>query len=208
MVLQRNKVDSLRIACTFLDSVLIAPGEVFSFWKLVGSPSARRGFPPGLQLSFGELVSMEGGGLCQLSNLLHWMVLQSPLTVVERHRHETDPFPDHRRTVPFGSGATVFYNYLDLAFRNDTEHTFQISVSVGDEYLHGKLLCDSPLPIVYSIVERNHRFVRAGASVFRENELWRLEREAATKSLLREGLLQKNRCRVLYDVPAKLIQPE
>ena len=106
--LQRNKITSLKTASSYLDGIIIGPGEVFSFWKLIGNPLAKRNYLPGLQLSFGELVSMVGGGLCQLSNLLHWMVLHTPMEVVERHRHDFDPFPDYRRTVPFGTGATAF----------------------------------------------------------------------------------------------------
>ena len=200
MELQRNKVKSLEAACPKLDSVVINPGETFSFWKLVGRPSASRGFPPGLQLSFGSLVPMEGGGLCQLSNLLHWMVLHTPLTVLERHRHSTDPFPDYRRTVPFGTGATVFYNYLDFAFRNDTQHIFQILVSVGAEYLHGEIRCNNLPPFVLSVEERNHRFQAHGDSVYRMNELWRTRKDRSTGALNGEELLMKNRCRVLYDV--------
>lgn len=200
MELQRNKVKSLEAACSKMNWVVIDPGETFSFWKLVGRPSGSRGFPPGLQLSFGSLVSMEGGGLCQLSNLLHWMVLQTPLTVVERHRHSTDPFPDYRRTVPFGTGATVFYNYLDFAFRNDTQHIFQILVSVGAEYLHGEIRCNNLPPFVFSVEERDHRFQAHGDSVYRMNELWRTRKNRSTGALNGEELLMKNRCRVLYDV--------
>lgn len=42
------------------------------------------------------------------------MALHTPLTVTERHRHGYDVFPDAERTIPFGSGATCFYNYGDL----------------------------------------------------------------------------------------------
>ena len=45
-----------------------------------------------------------GGGLCQLSNLIYWMTLHTPLTITERYRHSYDVFPDSNRTQPFGSG--------------------------------------------------------------------------------------------------------
>lgn len=201
MELQRNKVKSLQIACSIMNTVVINPGETFSFWRIVGRPSASRGFPPGLQLSFGSLVSMEGGGLCQLSNLLHWMVLHTPLTVVERHRHSTDPFPDYRRTVPFGTGATVFYNYLDFVFRNHTGYTFQILVSIGSEYLRGEVRCSELPPFAFSVEERNHRFQAHDVFVYRMNEIWRLTKNRLTGETEREELLMKNRCRILYDVP-------
>lgn len=198
--LQRNKVQSLRIAASRINGVLIRPGEVFSFWRLVGRPTAARGFPPGLQLSFGKMVAMTGGGLCQFSNLLHWMVLHTPMEVTERHRHSYDPFPDYRRTVPFGTGATVFYNYLDLMLRNGTDRVFQIMSWVDGEYLHGEIRSDSPLSAVYSVEERGHRFVREGDTIYRENQLWRIMTSPSTGEVLETLLLMENHAEVRYDV--------
>ncbi|MCK5841933.1 MAG: VanW family protein [Candidatus Sabulitectum sp.] len=198
--LQKNKVQSLRIAVSFIDGLVVAQSEVFSFWKLVGNPVSSRGFPPGLQLSFGKLTSMAGGGLCQLTNLLHWMVLHTSLGVTERHRHSTDPFPDYKRIVPFGTGATVFYNYLDLAFRNNTSSCFQLKIWLDDEYLCGEIRCREALPVAYSIVEKNHRFIRENGIVYRENELWRIETDRESSRILSEKLLFKNHVEVLYDV--------
>ncbi|MCK5035680.1 MAG: VanW family protein [Candidatus Sabulitectum sp.] len=209
--LQKNKVQSLRIAVSFIDGLVVAQSEVFSFWKLVGNPVSSRGFPAGLQLSFGKLTSMAGGGLCQLTNLLYWMVLHTPLLVTERHRHSTDPFPDYKRTVPFGTGATVFYNYVDLAFRNDTSSSFQLKIWLDDEYLCGEIRCREALPVAYSIVERNHRFIRKNGIVFRENELWRIETDRESSRILSEKLLFKNHVEVLYDVfsiPGLIVEGE
>lgn len=204
--LQINKVISLRIAADLIHRVVVKPGEVFSFWKLIGKPTAGRGFPPGLQLSFGSLVSMEGGGLCQLSNLIHWMVLQSPLTVVERHRHATDSFPDFKRTVPFGTGATVFYNYLDFCFRNDTGNTWQICLSVGEKYLNGSLLSSTLPEAVYEIEEHNHRYVRCEDDVYRRNEIWRVVKDKQSGIEKNRSLLMKNNSRVLYPVDPKKLE--
>jgi len=198
--LQRNKITSLRTAASSIDGVVIHPGEVFSFWRIVGKPVGRKGFLPGLQLSFGKLVSMPGGGLCQFSNLLYWMVLQTPMEVTERHRHNFDPFPDYRRTVPFGTGATVFYNYLDLQFRNSTPYRFQVKTRVGEEYLHGEIRCDRQLSSKFSVEEKNHRFVRSCGVVYRENELWRTETDLMTDEIVSNVLLMKNRSEVRYDV--------
>lgn len=197
--LQRNKAVSLKIAASLVDGVVIGPGEIFSFWRLIGKPLLRRGFLPGLQLSFGELVSMVGGGLCQFSNLLHWMVLQTPLTVTERHRHSFDPFPDYRRTVPFGTGATVFYNYLDFMFKNNTQWCFQIRTWVDEHNLHGEIRCDRTLPFRFSVEERNHRFVRIDGTVYRENELWQIKTDPVTSEVTAEELLMKNHAEVRYD---------
>ncbi len=201
MELQRNKVRSLDVACRAIDGMLIMPSETFSFWKSVGRPTERRGFLPGLQLSGGKMTAMTGGGLCQLSNLLYWMVLQTNMEVTERHRHDFDPFPDYRRTVPFGTGATVFWNYKDLRFCNDGFFPWQVRVWVDEEYLEGRLLGSSLPETELSIEERRHRFVRMpDGTVYRENELWRVEHDRETGERLGESLLIRNRARVAYDV--------
>ena len=199
--LQRNKVETLRSACSLMNGVLVRPGETFSFWKIIGRPAAGRGFLPGLQLSSGRMIERVGGGLCQLSNLIFWMALHTHMTVVERHRHGYDPFPDHRRTVPFGSGATVFYNYLDLMFENRTNMTFQIVLRVGDEFLEGEIRSSDEPGTLISIEERGHRFVRRGGTVYRENELWRTEGPAdGGDGTTRTCLLYANSAKVRYDV--------
>jgi len=198
--LQRNKIASLTLAASRIDGVIIEPGQAFSFWRLVGKPTAERGFLPGLQLSFGEMVAMTGGGLCQFSNLLYWMVLHTPMEVTERHRHSYDPFPDYRRTVPFGTGATVFYNYLDFMFRNRTRWVFQVRSWVDEEYLHGEIRSNTALPEICSVEERGHRFVKKDGTVYRENQLWRMYKDPLTLEVLREEKLMKNHAEVRYDV--------
>ena len=77
--LQENKIENLRIACPRIDGILIKPGQTFSFWRQLGEATADKGYHEGMQLSRGEVVRGVGGGLCQLANLLYWMVLHTPL---------------------------------------------------------------------------------------------------------------------------------
>ncbi|MCL2463447.1 MAG: VanW family protein [Micrococcales bacterium] len=154
--MQRGKVTNLRLACARLDGVTLELGETFSYWRLIGATTARKGYAPGMVLSFGTVTSGVGGGLCQLSNLVYWMTLHTPLTVTERHRHSYDVFPDANRTQPFGSGATCFYNYGDLMIRNDTDRPFQLHVWLTDEELCGQWLSDAPASHVYEVYEAEH----------------------------------------------------
>lgn len=163
LALQHNKVINLRLAVACIDGVRIAPGEYFSFCKLVGRPSRERGFVEGMELSFGEARSGIGGGICQLSNLIHWMAMHSPLEVVERANHSFDPFPDEGRVLPFGSGAAIFYNYIDLVLYNPGPQTLQLKLQVGAQQLEGELLCERPREYRYHVYQRAHRFVREGA---------------------------------------------
>ena len=122
-ILQENKAVNLTISSSQINGLTIKPGETFSFWKLVGETTLEKGYIEGMQLSQGEVRTGIGGGICQLANLLFWLALHSPLEIIERHHHSFDPFPDDRRVLPFGSGASVFYNYIDLRFKNDTNAT-------------------------------------------------------------------------------------
>ncbi|MFT3712844.1 MAG: VanW family protein [Archangium sp.] len=206
LALQHGKVQNLRVALPLLTDIVLRPSQTFSFYELVGKPTRARGFVEGMELREGRAHPGVGGGLCQLANMLHWLVLHSPLTVVERHHHSLDPFPDSGRVVPFGSGATLFYNYLDLRFRNDTASRFQVRLWLTDKLLEGELRTDAQPELKYRVFERNHRFVREGAHVFRENELWReVRRRGHDVSVLREEKLFFHRARVLYPVAPELL---
>lgn len=171
---QKNKVINLRLAVARLDGLLLRPGETFSYWRLIGKPTRKKGYREGMVLFLGRIGGNVGGGLCQLSNLIFWMTLHTPLTVVERYRHSHDVFPDTNRTQPFGSGATCAYPHRDLMIRNDTEQPFQLCVQVGKQVLKGEWRAPAPPVCRYEIVERNHRMDQASwGGYVRHNELYR-----------------------------------
>jgi len=198
--LQENKVKNLNIACPTIDGVLIRPGQTFSFWRQVGEATAEKGYVEGMQLSRGEVVRGVGGGLCQLSNLLYWMALHTPLKIVERHHHSFDPFPDDNRVLPFGSGCGVFYNYIDLRFFNPTDITFQIRLWLTNEHLKGTIYSDSEMPYSYHIFEKNHRFLHEKGKNFRENEIWREVINRRTGDRVTEEIIVKNFAEVKYEL--------
>ncbi|MEV6273283.1 VanW family protein [Kribbella sp. NPDC051936] len=204
MWMQHNKVANLKLACAQVDGLLIRPGETFSFNKVVGNATRRKGYLKGMRLSNGEAKPGIGGGICQLANLLHWMVLHSPLTVTQRSTHSFDPFPDNGRVLPWGVGCSIVYNYVDLQFRNDTDQTFQLRVGVGDRYLEGEILADVPAASSYRVFAKDERFLRVGAEYFRRNEIWRTVIDRRTGTAVRDELVRENVALVKYlpvDVP-------
>ena len=156
MWLQENKVTNLKLACEKLNGIILKPGETFSFWRLVGKPTKAKGFLEGMVLTNGSITTGVGGGLCQLSNLIYWMTLHTPLTVTERWRHTHDVFPDSNRTQPFGSGATVAYNYIDLQIKNNTSYEYQLKVWLSDNYLEGEWRSEQPCSFKYKVYESKH----------------------------------------------------
>jgi vancomycin resistance protein VanW len=199
-ILQENKITNLRLSIAQMDGIIIQPGEIFSFWKLVGKPSASKGYIAGLLLSQGGVKTGIGGGICQLANLLYWLALHSPLAVIERHHHSFDPFPDENRVLPFGSGASVFYNYVDLRLFNATQQSFQFSIWLTEEHLKGTLQSDAEWPYSYHIIEKNHRFIKKDEKNYRENEIWRKVIDKKTGQMLREELLIHNFSEIRYDL--------
>jgi len=157
---QHHKVINLRLAVRHLDGLLIRPGETLSYWRSIGRPTRRKGYVDGMVLFYGGFKAGVGGGLCQLSNLIYWMTLHTPLEVKERHRHSYDIFPDANRTQPFGSGATCAYNYLDLQIYNPTNDTYQLSVYVSEEDLIGEWRSSAAPLHRYEVYEREHRITQ------------------------------------------------
>lgn len=198
MELQKNKVVNLQLAAARLNGVVLRPGETFSYWHLIGKPSRKKGYREGMVLFLGRIGSDVGGGLCQLSNLIFWMTLHTPLTVVERYRHSHDVFPDSNRTQPFGSGATCAYPHRDLMIRNDTDQSYQLCVRVGETHLEGEWRAEAPQKFQYEILERNARMDQASwGGYIRHNELFRRVFDL-DGTLLREEFLFANDAIMMY----------
>lgn len=206
MQLQQGKIQNLRIAAQKLNGIIIRPGETFSFWGLVGHPTAKKGYTEGLVIAGTQMKPGIAGGLCQLANMAHWLVLNSPLTVTELHHHSDALFPDERRTVPFGTGTSVFYKNVDYQFKNTTDQPVQLLFWLSDTDLCGELRTTKPFPYRYRIVEEDSCFVREDDGWYRVSKVYRrvIDRESG-QEVAKEPVLD-NHSRVMYD-PA-LIPPE
>jgi len=199
MYLQTNKVVNLGIAVRKINNVTIKPGETFSFWRMVGKPTKRKGYKPGMLLKSGIVSVGTGGGLCQLTNLIYWLTIHTPLTVTERHRHGYDVFPDSNRTLPFGSGATCFYNYGDLMIKNETMYTFQLTLQITDTHLEGIWLCDKLPEFSYSVYEKDHIMQSAfWGGYTRHNLIHRKKYDRITGNFVDDEYVVENHAIMMY----------
>lgn len=197
--LQRNKVVNLRLATARLDGLVLRPGQRLSFWRQVGHATARRGYLPGLLLVDGRVTAGVGGGLCQLTNLIHWMTLHTELTVVERWRHSYDVFPDSSRTVPFASGATCSYPSLDLQIENRTATSYRLRLGVGQVDLEGAWTSDVAPTRQYVVYEAAHLITNDGPGVhYRRNLLRRRVLDLAGREIDDE-FVSHNHALMRYD---------
>jgi vancomycin resistance protein VanW len=199
MWLQENKVTNLRLASGRINGILIKPGETFSFWRLVGKPTRRKGYLEGMVLTNGSFQPGVGGGLCQLSNLIYWLTLHTPLTVVERWRHTHDVFPDSNRTQPFGSGATVVYNYVDLQIKNETPDTYQLCLNLTKWELQGEWRSDQECPYRYEIYENSHQITHEWwGEYIRHNSIGRKTYNSLNE-LVKDEIITENHAVMMYE---------
>jgi len=206
--LQYNKAKNLEIAAATIDGIVINPGETFSFWKRVGSTTEKKGYLEGMTIKGSCIGRASGGGLCQLANLIHWLVLNSPLKVSELHHHTDALFPDDRRRVPFGTGTSVFYNHLDYRFTNTTDIPVQIRVWVKDNILYGELRSTKEFPYEYSIIEEGHCFVKEAEDYFRCSRIYKEIKNKENGKVAKRELVLENHSKVMYDhslIPAEEI---
>ncbi len=198
--LQENKAVNLKIAAPRINGIIIKPQQTFSFWSLIGSCTKRKGYQDGLLISNGETGKGIGGGMCQLSNLIHWLVLHSPMDVVEHHNHNNiDLFPDYNRQVPFGVGTSVMHNYLDYRFKNNTNASFQLIVYIDEEYLCGELLSDTVFSYKYHITVENEYFSNENETYYRNNQIVRNCIDKKTGNTIKSEVIMRNHAKVMYD---------
>ncbi|MBQ7741724.1 MAG: VanW family protein [Bacteroidaceae bacterium] len=202
MQLQENKATNLSLAVTHIDGLILRPGDTFSVWRQIGRTTRRKGYKEGLTIQHGRPSQGIGGGMCQLSNLIHWMVLHSDLTITEHHHHDAlDLFPDFGRQIPFGTGTSISYNYIDYRIKNETSNTYQLRLWVDDEYLCGELRAAEAQPHTFHIHAENEYFSREEGVVYRNGEVYRDVIDCVTGDRLESQLIRTNHARVMYECP-------
>lgn len=198
--LQENKAVNLGIAAPMVSGILIHPGEVFSFWSLVGSTSKRKGYLKGLVINSGKTGSDIGGGMCQFTNLIHWLVLHSPLEIVEHHHHDgIDMFPDFGRQVPFGVGTSIVFNYLDYRFKNNTDAIFQLFVYTTPEYFCGELRSEKQSDFSYHIKAVDEYFSQESDGIYRNSQIVRNTIDKRSGNTVKSKVIKTNHAKILYD---------
>jgi vancomycin resistance protein YoaR len=126
----RNRRHNIGVGAKRFDGVLVAPGETFSFIRVLGDVDASTGYLPELVIKGDQTTPEFGGGLCQVSTTAFRAILNGGLPIVERRNHSY-------RVVyyePAGTDATIYQPYPDLKFTNDTPgHILMDTYIVGSQ---------------------------------------------------------------------------
>ncbi len=110
-----------------IDGTVLAPGQWFSFWKVVGEVSLAKGYKLGGAIINGHSVEGKsiGGGICSCSTTIFNAAVRAGLQMGARKNHYY-----YISRYPKGLDATVFKSdgggTQDMTFRNDTPYPILI----------------------------------------------------------------------------------
>lgn len=207
IIYQYNKVFNLKLASAQINRMVIQPGETFSFYQAIKNADKKQPFKDGLNLVDGKIVGSYAGGLCQLSSMLYWMFLHTPLTITERHGHGIESFPTTTEDLPLGTDATVSEGWLDLKATNNTENPWQIVITFDNDFMYGAMHCDKPADIEYEIFNSDIIYFRKGGKIYQKSTVNRRERDLNTQSITNYKLYD-NVCEIGYELPETCIITE
>lgn len=199
---QHNKVFNLKLAAKTMNGILIHPGETFSFWQLARYAEKEISYKDGLCLVDGKIVGTAGGGLCQLSDLLFWMFLHTPLDITERHAHTVKNFPTP--DVPAGSDATIREGWLDLKVTNRTGVVYQVNLDFKDDDMTGRITADQKPYCRYETEARNFGYIRKNGALYERACIYRIGIDKGTNETRSEDLLFEDCCRIGYELPTEM----
>lgn len=208
-VLQENKAVNIRLASSKINGIIIKPGEVFSFWRTIGKVNKRTGYKEGRVIKDNKLIPGTGGGLCNLANTINNLILNSPLEIVEFHKHSDALAPDNGKRIPLANGTSVSYNYIDYRFKNNTNQNIQLLLCCDDEKLYGELRSEKGFPWKYQLIEENHHFEKEGDKYYRVSQIYRDTIEKETGNIIKKELIWDNHSMVMFDydlIPKELIK--
>lgn len=133
-----SKLYNFSIASKKINRCVIKPNEIFSFWKIIGNPNKQ--FRKGRTIQNGKIIEDVGGGLCQVSGIIHYVSLVGGLKILERYNHSVDIYNDETRFCPLGTDATLVYGYKDLRIENTYSFPIKFNVEVEENKISVQLL--------------------------------------------------------------------
>lgn len=197
---QYNKAFNLKLAAAKISGLVIAPGEIFSLCYTIRNADKPTPYRDGLSLINGKITSEYGGGLCQMSILLHRMFLHTPLTVIERHGHDTESIPPTNNDLPVGIDATIAEGWLDLRIKNQTPHKYQIVITFDGDDIVGKILSDTEKCYDYELYNPAVSYERVDDKIIERATVARKQISRHT-GVIEDQILYENTCFIDYPLP-------
>jgi vancomycin resistance protein YoaR len=124
----RSRVPNIRQAAEYLNGVVIDPGGVLSFNRVVGPRTFERGFRNAPVIVQDELEPGLGGGVCQVASTLFAAAMLGGLEIVTRRSHSRPS-----GYAPLGLDAVVIYPEVDLKLRNPYPLPVIVHATIPDD---------------------------------------------------------------------------
>jgi vancomycin resistance protein YoaR len=105
---------NIRVAAAEIDGALVRPGETFSLNGLTGPRTAAQGYVEAGVIQNGAFATAVGGGVSQVATTVFNAVFFAGLEDVYHKPHSF-----YISRYPAGREATVYYDSIDLKWRND-----------------------------------------------------------------------------------------
>lgn len=122
----KNRGYNMGLAVAKINNMVLAPGQEFSFNKVVGPRSLETGYKLAHVYSAGKVIDGVGGGICQVSSTMYNAVLKADLQVNERRNHSFTV-----GYVPLGQDATAYYGGTDFRFVNTSKWPMKLIAAVS-----------------------------------------------------------------------------
>lgn len=116
-----GRATNVELSAAKLDGVVLNPGEVFDYNKVVGKRTAEAGFKVAGAYAGGKVIQEIGGGICQTSSTLYCAALFANLEITQRDCHMFAV-----GYVPWGMDATVSWGGPEFRFRNNRDFPIKI----------------------------------------------------------------------------------
>ncbi|MCM1285192.1 MAG: VanW family protein [Acetobacter sp.] len=127
-----NRTTNLKIASKAISGTIIQPGQTFSFNKVVGPRTSKKGYKDAHVFSGDGVVDGIGGGICQVASTMFNCALRANVGIVERHQHT-----QRVAYVPLGIDAAIYGTAEDFKWKNTTKYPIKIVMTVKN----GKISC-------------------------------------------------------------------
>lgn len=181
---------NIRTAAAKIDGFVMAPGERFSFNKVVGKRGPETGFKEAGVYKNGKHDIDFGGGICQVSTTLYNASLIADLAIPKRSNHSM-PVP----YVPLGQDATVDYYGADLVIENNLDTPIALSVSFRPGTITFRILGKKDPSLSVKILRGGERSWSAGEQTIKDPTL-----PAGRTKVIERGTMGRsiNTWRVVY----------
>ena len=125
-----NRTTNLKIASKAISGTIVQPGKTFSFNKVVGPRTTKKGYKTASV--FNGSGSGIGGGICQVASTMFNCTLNANVSILERHQHSA-----RVGYVPNGRDAAIYGTAQDFKWKNTTKYPIRVEMTVKD----GKITC-------------------------------------------------------------------